>query len=71
MLWVPEGDVLVAQVIWRSGSADVSELESVIRELRLPRGVGLAGEVWESGAPRHVPEPRRRTPVTRRRRWPG
>jgi PAS domain S-box-containing protein len=55
VLWVPEGDVLVSQVIWRSGAADVSELESVIGELRLPRGVGLAGKVWESGAPRHVP----------------
>jgi PAS domain S-box-containing protein len=55
VLWVREGDVLVARVLWRSGSAEVSELESAVRELRLPRGVGLAGEVWERGAPRHVP----------------
>jgi PAS domain S-box-containing protein len=54
VLWVPEGDVLVAQVVWRSGTLDVSGLESVIRQLRLPRGVGLAGEVWEIGEPRNV-----------------
>ena len=51
VLWLPEGDVLVAQVVWRSGATDVSELESVIRQLRLPRGVGLAGQVWETGKP--------------------
>lgn len=54
VLWLPEGDVLVAHVIWRSGSTDVSELESVIRQLRLPRRVGLAGQVWESKEPRNV-----------------
>ncbi len=54
VLWVPEGDVLVAQVVWRSGTHDVSGLESVIRQLRLPRGVGLAGQVWEVGEPRNV-----------------
>ena len=54
VLWLPEADVLVAHVIWRSGSTDVSGLESVIRQLRLPRGVGLAGQVWESGMPRKV-----------------
>jgi PAS domain S-box-containing protein len=54
VLWLPEGDVLVAHVIWRSGSTDVSGLESVIRQLRLPRGVGLAGQVWETGMPRNV-----------------
>jgi PAS domain S-box-containing protein len=54
VLWLPEGDVLVAHVIWRSGSTDVSVLESVIRQLRLPKGVGLAGQVWETGMPRNV-----------------
>ncbi len=55
VLWVPESDLLVAQVIWRSGSTDVPALETAIRGLRLPRGVALAGEVWERGTPRHVP----------------
>jgi PAS domain S-box-containing protein len=54
VMWLPEGDVLVAHVTWRSDSADVAELESVIRQLRLPRGVGLAGQVWERGEPRNV-----------------
>jgi PAS domain S-box-containing protein len=54
VMWLPQRDVLVANVIWRSDSADVSELESVIRQLRLPRGVGLAGQVWETGKPRNV-----------------
>jgi PAS domain S-box-containing protein len=50
-LWLPEGDVLAAQVTWRTGSAGGPELESVIRQLRLPRGVGLAGQVWERAEP--------------------
>jgi DNA-binding CsgD family transcriptional regulator len=54
VLWLPEGDVLVARAVWRSGSFDVAGLESVIRQLRLPRGVGLAGQVWETGRPRNV-----------------
>ena len=54
VLWLPEGDVLVAHVIWRSDLHDVSELESVIRQLRLPKGVGLAGQVWQHGEPRNV-----------------
>ena len=33
------------------GSADASELEAAIRELRLPPGVGLAGRAWETGKP--------------------
>jgi PAS domain S-box-containing protein len=54
VLWLPDRDVIVARVIWQSGSSDVAELESVIRQLRLPRGVGLAGRVLESGKPMNV-----------------
>ena len=54
VMWLPEGAVLVAHVIWRAGSPDVAELESVIRQLRLPKGVGLAGQVWQQGEPRSV-----------------
>ena len=51
VLWLPEGDVLVARVIWRSAATEVFELESVIRQLRLPRGIGLAGQAWEAAKP--------------------
>lgn len=51
VLWLPEGDVLAAHASWSADTIDVSELESVIRQLRLPRGVGLAGQVWELGEP--------------------
>jgi PAS domain S-box-containing protein len=54
VMWVPQRDVLVAQIVWRGASATNSELESVIRQLRLPRGAGLAGEVWESAMPRSL-----------------
>lgn len=51
VLWRPDGAALVPHVVWDSGSADVPELETVIRQLRVPRGVGLAGKVWETGEP--------------------
>ena len=51
VLWIPEDEVLVARVVWHSDSADASELESVIRQLRLPPGLGLAGRAWERGEP--------------------
>jgi PAS domain S-box-containing protein len=54
VLWIPDGEVLVAHVIWRSDTIDVTLLESVIRQLRLPRGVGLAGHVWATGTPQNV-----------------
>lgn len=54
VLWIPDGEVLAAHVIWRSDTIDVTQLESVIRQLRLPRGVGLAGQVWATGTPQNV-----------------
>jgi PAS domain S-box-containing protein len=54
VLWIPDGNILVAHVIWRSDTIEVTELESVIRQLRLPRGVGLAGQVWATGTPQNV-----------------
>ena len=50
-MWIPQGDILVARVV-RSGEGEVAALiESVIRQLRLPRGIGLAGRAWESREP--------------------
>jgi DNA-binding NarL/FixJ family response regulator len=51
-MWIPQGDVLVPRVVRRSDSAEgVELLESVIRQLRLPRGIGLAGRAWERAEP--------------------
>ena len=71
VLWVPEGDVLVAQVIWRAGTT---------RSLRA--GVGdppVAPPARGSGSPgrygprasRAAPRASRTTRAFLRRRWPG
>jgi DNA-binding NarL/FixJ family response regulator len=54
VLWLPEGDVLVAHVTWCSDD-ETSDLASLVRQVRLPRGVGLAGRVWEEREPLMVP----------------
>ena len=52
VLWIPQGDVLIARVVRRSESSEQAEsIESVIRQLRLPRGIGLAGRAWEIAQP--------------------
>jgi PAS domain S-box-containing protein len=51
VLWLAGGDVLVPEVIWSSGGVDVSEFESVVGQLRLPREVGLAGQAWAAAEP--------------------
>jgi PAS domain S-box-containing protein len=52
VMWIPQGDVLVARVVRRSDAKDgVEAIESVIRQLRLPRGIGLAGRAWERAEP--------------------
>ena len=55
-LWLPEGDVLAAHTIWPPDTAQVPELAPVIRQVRLPRGFGLAGRVWEAGEAVAVPD---------------
>ena len=52
VMWIPQGDVLVARVVRRAeGKEGVELIESVIRQLRLPRGIGLAGRAWEHAEP--------------------
>jgi PAS domain S-box-containing protein len=46
-LWLVEHDALAARVFWHSPSVAATEFESVTRELRLRKGVGLPGHVWE------------------------
>jgi PAS domain S-box-containing protein len=51
VLWVPLEDVLVARAFWSSLSVDASALQAEIRGLRLRRGVGRAGRVWQTKQP--------------------
>jgi PAS domain S-box-containing protein len=51
VLWVPQDRVLSARGLWRASRVDLSEFESVTRQLRFPRGAGLPGQAWESRQP--------------------
>ena len=51
VLWVPLEDVLVARAFWSSLSIDASALQAEIRGLRLRRGAGRAGRVWQTRKP--------------------
>jgi PAS domain S-box-containing protein len=51
VLWLPEGDVLRAGAVWRSPADLGAEFEEEVRDLALPRGVGVAGKAWESKRP--------------------
>jgi DNA-binding CsgD family transcriptional regulator len=53
-LWLAEGDVLAAHAVWQRPLLDGSEFESVTRGLRLRRGVGLPGHVWQTRQPFNV-----------------
>jgi PAS domain S-box-containing protein len=52
VLWVPADDVLVARAFWQSRSIDASALEAEIGGLRLRRGAGFSGSVWQTKQPR-------------------
>lgn len=49
--WLPDSGALVAKVFWSEDHGTTFEFEMATRNLRLPRGVGLPGRVWESGVP--------------------
>jgi PAS domain S-box-containing protein len=51
VLWVPLEDVLVARAFWQSLSIDASALQAEILDLRLRRGVGRPGRVWQTKQP--------------------
>jgi PAS domain S-box-containing protein len=51
VLWVPLEDVLVARAFWSSLAIDGSALQAELCGLRLRRGVGRAGRVWQSKQP--------------------
>jgi DNA-binding CsgD family transcriptional regulator len=51
-LWLPDRDVLRARLVWGDPSVPAaSELEAEMLRLRVPRGSGLLGRVWERLAP--------------------
>jgi DNA-binding CsgD family transcriptional regulator len=57
--WIPRGDVLRAEVLWRDPLADLPDLGEATRAAALPRGVGLPGRVWERREPisvRRIPD---------------
>ncbi len=52
VLWVPDGEMLVARVFWRTRNLDeADDFEAATRRLRVARGQGLPGNAWRSGAP--------------------
>ena len=50
VLWVPQGDVLSAHLFWHEPALDLEHFEEVTRRTHYPRGVGVPGQVWETGA---------------------
>jgi DNA-binding CsgD family transcriptional regulator len=45
-LWLPQEDALIARAIWSAPSIEHRALESALRPLRFPPGVGLPGRAW-------------------------
>jgi PAS domain S-box-containing protein len=48
-LWRVDGDALRRDWSWHRPELDTRDLETVTGDIALPRGVGLAGRVWDSG----------------------
>jgi DNA-binding CsgD family transcriptional regulator len=46
-LWLPRGEALVAEAIWTTPCIEREPLVRALGELRVARGVGLAGAAWE------------------------
>jgi DNA-binding CsgD family transcriptional regulator/PAS domain-containing protein len=54
-LWLPQGDVLAAELTWSSSSLNEnSGFESMTRALRLPLGANLPGLAWRSKRPETI-----------------
>ena len=47
-IWIPTGHTLEPRVVWRADRAGgTSEFMDAVADIRIPRGVGLAGVAWE------------------------
>jgi DNA-binding CsgD family transcriptional regulator/PAS domain-containing protein len=51
VLWAPEDEHLVARVVWRDPSVDLEPFWAATRDMRLRRGVGVAGTAWARAEP--------------------
>jgi DNA-binding CsgD family transcriptional regulator len=51
ILWVPDGGLLHARVLWQAPGFEAPGLEEEVAELRLARGSGVAGRAWEERRP--------------------
>src|SRR2546421_3205268 len=51
ILWLPEGDALVARGVWSARSADGAALGQLVQGLRLAPGHGLPGRAWSEREP--------------------
>jgi PAS domain S-box-containing protein len=52
VLWLPDGEELVARVFWRKRNFDeADDFEEATSRLRIAQGKGLPGRVWKSGTP--------------------
>jgi DNA-binding CsgD family transcriptional regulator len=50
-LWLPRGEALVARVLWSDPTVDSQLLGRALGQLRIARGIGLAGQAWERRVP--------------------
>jgi DNA-binding CsgD family transcriptional regulator len=50
-LWLPQDDALVARASWSADAIDRAAVEGLLRDVRLQRGIGVAGCAWERREP--------------------
>jgi PAS domain S-box-containing protein len=58
VLWLPVEDQLVARLFWTSPALNAEEFATATRKLRLRKGAGVPGTVWESREPLSVADVR-------------
>ena len=51
IMWIPRDTLLTPWVTWQARSSTLPQLESVVADVRLARGDGLAGSAWASAIP--------------------